>query len=407
MSTSISNAQKRPSDAMDTKDDPVQPDQAVHDIPNSLETRTKFINQETEKVIQRLALLSSKAKGLPDTSVGEAKELPARLEMYMRWLENDVEITPALKKRAPKVAAGIQLMYANPKYHFAEPMRQRAKALYEKWEGQNWGEGEAEEASSDDDTAVASGDDEPTSPAGKRRKSSATTSSSKRDSVVAEMRPSTIHPPPRNHPIFGEDGIMHGLVMKRSTKRKDFVLDQRYPKKDAKAFGHNGLEVGSWFAKQHIALFRGAHGSKIGGIAGNAQTGAYSIVVSGMYEELDQDQGDTLFYSGSRSHDNEDPKAPFPSSNATLAMKASLRNCKPVRVLRASGGKSRLSPTVGIRYDGLYRVVAMGEKLNTKGGKYEQFKLERLQDQGDLAAIARSRPTAAEVRDFGKIQDGY
>lgn len=407
MATTINNAQKRPSDAVDTRADYMQPDQAVHDIPNNLETRIKFINQETEKVIQKLCLLSKKASGIPDTGAGENKDLPARLEMYMRWLENDVEITPALKNRS-KVVKGLELMYANPNLHFAEPQRDRAKALYEKWEGQNWGEGEAEEeSSSDDDTAITSGSEEPASPMGKRRKSSATTISLRRESVVAEMRPSTIRPPPADHPIFGEHGIMHGLALKRTEKRKGFVLDQRYPKRDAKVFGHNGLEVGSWFPMQHLALFNGAHGSKMGGIAGNSQTGAYSIVVSGMYEDLDQDQGETLFYSGSRSHDNEDPKAPFPSSNATLALKASLTNRRPVRVLRSSGGRSKLSPTVGIRYDGLYRVVAMGEKLNTKGGRYEQFKLQRLYGQGDLAALARGRPTAAEVRDHGKIQNGY
>jgi hypothetical protein len=89
---------------------------------------------------------------------------------------------------------------------------------------------------------------------------------------------------------------------------------------------------------QIVALFRGAHGSKIGGISGNAATGAYSVVTSGgAYEELDEDRGNTLYYSGSRSHDNTDPKKPFPSSPGTLALKASQRTHNPVRVLRAAG----------------------------------------------------------------------
>ena len=50
MATTTNNALKRASDAMDMENDPVQPDQAVHDIPNNIETRIKFINQKTEKV---------------------------------------------------------------------------------------------------------------------------------------------------------------------------------------------------------------------------------------------------------------------------------------------------------------------------------------------------------------------
>lgn len=106
---------------------------------------------------------------------------------------------------------------------------------------------------------------------------------------------------------------------------------------------------------QLLALFNGAHGARMGGIAGNAETGAYSVVTAGgPYEELDQDKGDILIYSGSRSHDNTDPKKPFPSSAATLALKASQRLGRPVRVLRAAGfGSSRsnaatLRPTVGV-----------------------------------------------------------
>lgn len=94
-------------------------------------------------------------------------------------------------------------------------------------------------------------------------------------------------------------------------------------------------------ALQLVALFNGAHGTKQARIAGNSGTGAYSIVVSGQYHDLDQDHGDVLYYSGSRSHDNEDPERPGESSRATLALKASWHSGRLVRVLRASGGMSR------------------------------------------------------------------
>jgi choline dehydrogenase-like flavoprotein len=154
-----------------------------------------------------------------------------------------------------------------------------------------------------------------------------------------------------------------------------------------------------------------AHGSTIAGISGNSETGAYSVVTSGgAYEELDEDRGNVLYYSGSRSHDNTNPKKPFPSSAGTLALKASQRTQRSVRVLRAAGaGGSRSGsswrPCVGIRYDGLYRVAAMQLKTNMNGGLYEQFKLVR--EDGQPALDNKSRPSAAELRDYYKREDGY
>lgn len=265
-----------------------------------------------------------------------------------------------------------------------------------------------DEYSDDGGGGAASGDDAPAD--GKRRKTSVTNTSSKSNASL-DIAPTTLRPPPANHPIFGTSGIMHGVVLKISSRRKDYVLDSRYPKRDAKVFGHNGLAVGDWWPMQLLALFHGAHGARMGGIAGNAQTGAYSVVTAGgPYENFDQDKGDVLFYSGSRSHDNEDPKQPFPSSNATLALKASMRLGRPVRVLRAAGlakGKRTLRPTVGIRYDGLYKVVGLNLKTNTKGGLYEQFRLERLGDQPTLSSITSSRSSAAEVRDYYRREDRY
>lgn len=261
---------------------------------------------------------------------------------------------------------------------------------------------------SDDDGGAASIDEVPAD--GKKRKTSTIYASSKSNASL-EIAPTTLRPPPTSHPVFGTSGIMHGVVPKISSRRKNYILDSRYSKRDAKVFGHNGLTVGDWWPMQLLALFHGAHGARMCGIAGNAQTGANSVVTAGgPYEDLDQDKGDVLFYSGSRSHDNEDPKQPFPSSNATLALKASMRLSRPVRVLRAAGlarGKSTLRPTAGIRYDGLYKVVGMNLKTNTKGGLYEQFRLERLGDQPALSSVASSRPSAAEVRDFYRREDGY
>lgn len=384
----------------------IDPQNQVLDIANNLEARVAFINKE-RMIVNNLCQISRKAGGVPDGTIEPAKTLLLRLQLFMQWLETNVEMSPALKART-KIDQALQLMYSNPQFHFQETTRNRARALYERWEAQNWGKGEVIEESSDEDANTVASDDN--AGGSKRRKSS--TGATAKSNPIAELTATTVRPPPPHHPIFGTEGIMHGVALKVGPRRKDYILDSRYPKRDAKVFGHNGLQVGDWWPMQLLALFNGAHGARMGGIAGNAETGAYSVVTSGgQYEDLDQDKGDILYYSGSRSHDNTDPKKPFPSSNATLALKASLRLGKPVRVLRAAGfGSSKsthLRPTAGIRYDGLYRVVAMQLKTNTSGGLYEQFKLERLEGQPPLSSFVKSRPTAREVRDFDKREDGY
>jgi hypothetical protein len=321
-------SKKRTSDAMEPE--PIDTQNQIIDIPNNLEVGIGFINQEILRVVQPLCLVSKKASNIPYATSEPAKSFLLRLEAFLRWLDTSVEITPALKQRS-KIEAGPGLMFKHPECHFEERTKERAQRLYEKLEAQNWGKGEVVEESTDDESLTGGNDD--TGLDAKRRRSSSGAQGS-----GAIIVPATIRAPPADHPIFGMRGIMHGVVLKISNRRKDYVLDSRYPKHDAKVYGHNGLEVEQWWPMQIVALFRGAHGSKIGGISGNAATGAYSVVTSGgAYEELDEDRGNTLYYSGSRSHDNTDPKKPFPSSPGTLALKASQRTHNPVRVLRAAG----------------------------------------------------------------------
>lgn len=128
------------------------------------------------------------------------------------------------------------------------------------------------------------------------------------------------------------------------------------------------------------------------------------MVVSGLYDDLDKDYGDSLYYSGSNSHDNTDPKRPADSSAGTLALHTSLETQQPVRVLRSSKGKSKWCPSEGLRYDGLYKVVAVSYPYNAKGGMFEQFKLARSETQDP---IDKSRPTPREQKLFERIKDVY
>src|SRR5271156_2225181 len=126
----------------------------------------------------------------------------------------------------------------------------------------------------------------------------------------------------------------------------------------------------------------------MGGISGSAVAGTYSIVVSGMYDDLDKDEGDKIYYSGSNSHENT--SAEPVTSNKTKALERSIATRKPVRVFRSSQGKWKYVPRAGLRYDGLYTIVSMTIEKNGKRGSYKRFKLERL---GEQDAIKSNSPS--------------
>ena len=171
---------------------------------------------------------------------------------------------------------------------------------------------------------------------------------------------------------------------------------------------------------QICVLRDGAHGARIGGIAGKLDEGAWSIVVSGRqlqgqvyekladfstgsYSGLDKDEGDRLYYSGSDSHDNTDPRNPR-ISGKTKTMQTSRQRGRLIRVIRSSGSEWRNAPKEGLRYDGLYRITQENIRRNDKGGAYIRFTLERDPNQPE---IDQNRPTEAELRAFSRVRDYY
>lgn len=185
--------------------------------------------------------------------------------------------------------------------------------------------------------------------------------------------------PPSNHPIWGENGIMHGLVMDHGPGGNvTYRLDSRYTPRDANIICHNGLRVGQWFPMRWITIFHGAHSQPIRGIAGDPNRGAYSIVVAGEYEEVDRDEGDVIYYSAEGGATKDARRKA--DSKLNQALNTSLRTRGPVRVLRSAKLKSNFAPPCGIRYDGLYQIVSVQIRMNEHGGRFQLFKLERQPD---------------------------
>lgn len=117
-------------------------------------------------------------------------------------------------------------------------------------------------------------------------------------------------------------------------------------------------------------------GSLVAGISGNVTDGVYSIIVAGMYADIDYDKGDVLYYAAADAHTTKAATADR-SNDGTKALLRSLVTKNPIRVLRKSSSDWSGAPKAGLRYDGLYTIKSVAEQTNDKGGRYLRFKLER------------------------------
>lgn len=114
---------------------------------------------------------------------------------------------------------------------------------------------------------------------------------------------------------------------------------------------------GTLFLTRTALFDSGVHRQKRAGIAGGAQ-GAESVLLSGGYEN-DQDQGNTILYTGQGGVDPETGKqrADQILARGNTALVRSIAQQTPVRVIRGAGHAHPLSPPVGYLYAGLYHVA--------------------------------------------------
>ncbi|KAF3768995.1 hypothetical protein M406DRAFT_327404 [Cryphonectria parasitica EP155] len=372
-------------------------DIVIPNVSRIFEMRKNWIKNERQDAVQRYAQKSRRLNRILESNI-QTDVWIQRTERLLSFLEHDFEISPRYKTEA-QIDVLLKMIYDREDFHFPEPLKRRAKALYEEYEAQNWGQRGPDDVDSDDVDPEEGGDDEVLS----NSQNMVAAHAANANPTIASIRQ-----PPANHPIWGVNGIMHGVVPKHGGKNATTQLDRRYlrEKRSAKVFGHNGLTPGDWFPNQLVALFHGAHGSRISGITGNIHTGAYSVVVSGLYKNVDEDRGDTIIYSGPGSQDNTDPDE-LPKGSAQ-ALQTSLNSGRPVRVLRSSRGAISVAPSVGIRYDGLYVVSRrLAPQKNAKGGLFVCFVLQRIPGQESLESIYLRSPTRQQMADFSRIKEFF
>lgn len=159
-----------------------------------------------------------------------------------------------------------------------------------------------------------------------------------------------------------------------------------------------GVEVGTLWKFRLQASEAGVHRPHVAGIHGRENEGAYSIVLSGGYED-DEDNGDSFTYTGSGGRDLSGNKRTAEQScdqlltrmNRALAMNCNTpvnkdgaeakdwRGGKPVRVIRNAKGRkhSKYAPEDGNRYDGIYKIVKYWQDKGKSGFKVWRYLLRR------------------------------
>ena len=135
----------------------------------------------------------------------------------------------------------------------------------------------------------------------------------------------------------------------------------------AKRFGDIKVPIGTWCAGRSGFHENLVHRPTMAGIFGDPHHGAYSIAVSGGYED-NVDRGESFTFTGEGGKIKEKGKkrgglcdakanAPQALTKGNMALFMSCLNGRPVRVIR--GGKSSWegAPNKGYRYDGVSNVV--------------------------------------------------
>lgn len=144
-----------------------------------------------------------------------------------------------------------------------------------------------------------------------------------------------------------------------------------------------GVKVGEVFENRVALSKSGVHKPSMSGIWGSQVHGAYSIVLSGGYED-DVDQLDYILYTGQGGQDLPGGKQikdqEFIRGNKALAINK--EEHLPVRVIR--GYQVEFGPDNGYRYDGVYYVNNFYKQKGKSGFFIYRFELVTAQTYDSL-----------------------
>jgi len=146
-----------------------------------------------------------------------------------------------------------------------------------------------------------------------------------------------------------------------------------------------GIEEGHKFLDRKEMMPSSFHRNWGAGIDGNGKEGTAAIVLSGGYED-DEDNGDEIIYTGAGGNDPSTGKQVEDQTwdnRGNAGLLTSMDQGLPVRVIRGFQHKSELSPDTGYTYAGLYSVVDAWEEIGKSGFKICRFRLDYCGDNYD------------------------
>ncbi|KAK0188273.1 PUA-like domain-containing protein [Armillaria mellea] len=149
------------------------------------------------------------------------------------------------------------------------------------------------------------------------------------------------------------------------------------PTRNSRVHGHiSGVPIGSTFSGRLQVRAAGLHNPPRSGIFGTSKEGgAYSVVVSGGYEDH-EDHGTYFTYTGSDGRTKgyntvQMADQEWKQGNKTLK-KMSATTGNLVHVIQGQNN-SHYAPSEGYRYDGLYKVIKAWRQCGKMGFKTCQF----------------------------------
>ncbi|MGC5308753.1 YDG/SRA domain-containing protein [Micromonospora zamorensis] len=165
-----------------------------------------------------------------------------------------------------------------------------------------------------------------------------------------------------------------------------------------------GFPTGSAFKTRDELTESRVHRPNQGGIWGG-KDGAESIVVSGGYVD-DEDYGTEIVYTGQGGNDPRTKRqiADQKLTHGNLGLARSQIDGNPVRVVRGAGGDPQYSPKVGLRYDGLFRVVDHWRATGKDGFKIWRYRLVALESADPPPAGADGTDGEPAARTQATIQ---
>lgn len=185
-----------------------------------------------------------------------------------------------------------------------------------------------------------------------------------------ETRPALEATPPTKLPQIATEELdgsaaasLDANVPTEPPKSKKKLTGQARQIAKAKRFGDVNVSVGTWHARRADFHENLVHLPTMAGIFGEPEKGAYSIAVSGGYED-NVDHGDSFTFTGEGGKivdkrrkrttlSKTKPNAPQTLTKGNMALYRSCQTGKPVRVIRGEKSSWDGAPKKGYRYDGV------------------------------------------------------